>query len=112
MANEILRRAKKRIDIAGTGVENVARAPKVGATDITKIATVETSVHPKYHIPFHNKIGIGMGTASLVLSGTGLYLSQKKTKGDVKRERLEEQSLQALKKIHEALATSPDLALK
>lgn len=78
---------KKMINAFAQGFMNKARAAK------TKVD----------NIPFHNKIGIGMSATGLGMSATGLSLSMNKTHGDIRREKVNERSLEALNKIHSAL---------
>ena len=57
--------------------------------------------------PLYHKIGTGLGVSGLTLSGATLVDSRRNVKMEEQRKLIEQKSLTALRKIHEALSIKP-----
>lgn len=89
--------AKERLASSGSGLTNSARQAKAGVKSVFA------------QIPIHNKIGLGLGVTSLGVSLASLNNNLANRQANEAHQTIEQKSLQALNKIHKALATEPKI---
>ena len=91
--------SKNKINAAGSGTMNAARAAR---------SSLKNGVEGLAEAPPHSKIGLGLGVTSLGLGVSNWKMNRDKTEAEAKRQALEAKSLTALNKIHEAITKSND----
>lgn len=104
---------KTEIAASGTGLDNVATAPRTtlkqpepvtALPTLAKTAGVADGVKAwAKSLQGTDKVKLGLSSAGLGLGITGYVEGHRKLRGDRHRENLEAQSLTALNKIHAAL---------
>lgn len=121
MINKYLTKiAKTDIAASGTGLDNVAKAPRVTLKEPVKALPTlskeagladKAVAAGKFIKDLHptDKLKLGMSGTGLALGTVGFVEGHKKMRGDRHRENLEAQSLTTLRKIHEALAKQQEI---
>ena len=89
--------SKNKINAAGSGTVNVARAAR---------SSLKEGAAGLAEAPPHSKIGLGLGITSLGLGVSNWNLNREKSEAEIKRQALEAKSLTALNKIHQAITSN------
>lgn len=95
-------KAQKLVDIAKAKLKDAEPIARLGRMKVKSNAKAFGKGIKE--MPFHNKVGLGLGVTGLSVSVAGYKNSRANSKSQAQHAELQEKSLQALEKIHQALA--------